>query len=418
MTTNVPLPVFTDAGLAINSEQSILAGVLADYVAAFALSGKTLSPALTTAQGQLASSQSFMVADFQALLALLIANVDPLTASGAYQDALMRIYFLTRKPATHATVPAILGGVPGQPLTIGAQVKSSDGTIWVSQEAVTFAPDGTANVTFEALTAGSAPVAGINDLKIYQRQPGWQTVSNSVASTPGRDVESRAEAEVRRSESVQIGGNGTAQAVRAAIANVADVTDVYVYNNGSDTAITYGVTNYPIPAHSVAISVTGGTNADVAAAIQAKLDAGCGMSSQSTTTVVLADSVNYVAPFPQYPYRFVRPPAVQVYITVNVADLTTLPSDYVVQVQRAVAGAFLNGYAAADGSIVVSRARIGGQIIAADFSPVVKTLPNITPVTIFIGLTASPTSGNALTMGIDQQPVCAQLNVTVNRVTV
>lgn len=417
MTTNVPLPTFTPAGLVTNSEQSILAGVLADYVAAFALTGKTLSTALTTPQGQLASSQSYMVADFQALLAQLIANVDPLTSSGAYQDALLRIYLLTRKPATYATVPAALGGVPGSLITAPAQVKSGDGSIWATRSDVTIAPDGTATATFYAQVAGSGPTAGVNDLKIYQRQNGWQTVANATASVPGVDVESRQAAEVRRQESVQIGGNGTAQAVRAAIANITDVTDVFVYNNGTDAAITYGATNYPIPAHSVAICVTGGTDLAVAQAIQSKLDAGCGMSSSGTTSVTLQDTVNYSAPYPSYVYRFVRPAAKQCYITVNVAALSTLPADYVSQVQKAVAAAFLNGYSTADGTINISRARIGAQIIAASYLPIVSTLDNITPISIFIAFTASPTSGAAVTLGIDQQPVCPVANILVNSVT-
>lgn len=417
MTTNVPLPTFTPAGLVTNSEQSILAGVLADYVAAFALTGKTLSTELTTPQGQLASSQSYMVANFQALLAQLIANVDPLTSSGAYQDALLRIYLLTRKPATYATVPATLGGVPGSVITAPAQVKSGDGSIWATRSDVTFAPDGTATATFYAQVAGSGPSTGVNDLTIYQRQNGWQTVTNSTASVPGVDVESRQAAEVRRQESVQIGGNGTAQSVRAAIANITDVTDVYVYNNGTDAAINVGATNYPIPAHSVAICVTGGTDLAVAQAIQSKLDAGCGMSTSGTTSVTLQDTVNYSAPYPSYVYRFVRPAAKQCYITVNVVNLSTLPANYVQQVQQAVAAAFLNGYSTADGTINVSRARIGAQIIAAAYLPIVSTLTDITPISFFIAFTSAPSSGAAVTLGIDQQPVCPVANITVNAVT-
>jgi uncharacterized phage protein gp47/JayE len=416
MTTNVPLPVFTPAGVAINSEQAILQGMVADFVAAFALQGKTLTPALTAPQGQLASSQAFIVADFQALLAQIVAMVDPMTSSGAYQDALGRIYFLTRKAATFATVPATLGGVPGQPIPAGGQVKSGDGTIWATLLPTGFAPDGTAPVIFQSLTAGSLPVAGINDLTIYQRSPGWQTVTNVVGSTPGRDVESRSEFETRRQESVQIGGTGAAAVVRAAVADVAGVSDVFVYNNGSDTAITYGTTNYPIPAHSIAIMATGGADLDIANAIHSKLDAGAGMSTSEATTVTITDSVNYAAPYPQYPINFVRPTATQVYITVNVAALSTLPSDYIVAVQQAVALAFLNGFSAADGSINIGRARIGGQILAAGFSATIQALGNITPVTIYIGFTPMPVTGNSVTMGIDQQPVCPQLNITVNAI--
>jgi hypothetical protein len=417
-TTNAPLPQFTPTGLMTASEQAILQGVLADYVAAFALSGKTLSTDLTTPQGQLATSQAYMVAAFQAALAKLIANVDPLTSSGAYQDALGRIYFLTRQAATYATVPATVGGTVGQSLPAGAQVISSDGTIWASETAVTFGAGGTAQVTFQAATAGSGPIAAVNDLRIYQQLPGWQSVSNAVGSTPGTDIESRQTFEARRADSVQIGGRGQPQNVKAAIANVTGVTDVFVYNNGADNAINYGTTSYPIPAHSIAISVAGGADTDVAAAIWSKLDCGCGFSSQGTTTIIVQDTVNYNAPYPAYPIRFVRPTPVQVYLTVNVAALPTLPANYVAQVQKAVSAAVTNGYLSTDGSINIPRARIGGQIIAAEYAAPVIALGNITPVSLYIGTSPSPTSGASITLGIDQLPVCVALNINVQQVSV
>ncbi len=419
MATNVPLPTFTPTGLVTASEQAILQGVLADYVAAFAASGKTLNTELTTPQGQLASSQAYMVAAFQAMLAQLIANVDPLTSSGAYQDALGRIYFLTRQQATFAYVVGTVQGVVGATLPAGAQVKSSDGTIWASTADAVYGVGGTASVTFQSLTAGSVPAAGINDLRIYQQVPNWENVSNAAPSVTGVDTENRAEFETRRAESVQIGGVGQAANVRAAIANVTGVSDVYVYNNGSDATVNYGATSYPIPPHSIAINVTGGDQDDIAAAINSKLDCGCGFSSQSTITVNVQDTVNYVAPYPTYPIRFMHDVTpTQIYMTVNVADLTTLPANYVVLVQQAVAAAFANGYTSPDGTIQISRARIGGQVVAAEFAAPILALGNITPVTIFIGTSSMPSSGSAVTMGIDQQPTCPQLNITVNAISV
>lgn len=418
MTTNVPLPEFTPAGLVIASEQAILTGVQEDYVSAFALTGKTLSTELTTPQGQLQQSQAYMVAAFQAALAQLIANVDPMTSSGAFQDALGRIYFLTRQQATYATVVGQVVGVVGATLPIGAQVQSSDGSIWASTAAVVYDAGGLATVTFQALVAGDTPAAGINDIRIYQQVANWQGVSNAAPSIPGVDTENRAEFETRRADSVQIGGVGQAANVRAAVANVTGVSDVFVYNNASDSPITYGSTSYPIPRNSVAISVTGGSNADIAAAINSKLDCGCGMSTSGTTNVTIQDTVNYVAPYPAYVIRFIRPAATQIYITVNVANLSTLPANYVLLVQAAVAEAFANGYVSSDGSINISRARIGGQIVAAEFAAPVLAIGNITPVTLFIGTSPSPSSGASFTAGIDQQPVCPQLNVTVNAVSV
>ena len=259
-TTNVPLPVFTATGLQINSEQSILTGMLQDYVQAFAASGKSLTTELTTPQGQLATSQSYQVADFQAALAYLISQVDPSTAQGAFQDALGRIYYLVRQAATYATVAATVFGTPSATLAAGAQAISSvDQSIWLTTTAVTYNALSQATVTFQAAVAGSGPTVAPGSLSIYQQVPNWTGISNTAASEAGTPVESRQNFESRRADSVQIGGLGQAANVRAAIANVPGVLDVYVYNNGSNSAITYGTTAYPIPAHSVAINVTAPT---------------------------------------------------------------------------------------------------------------------------------------------------------------
>lgn len=422
MTTNVPLPTFTPTGLSVPAPQTVLSGVQTDWVQAFALNGKTLSTELTTPQGQLQQSQAYMVSQFFAAMAQIVANVDPMTSDGVYQDALGRIYFLTRQAATYATVQAVVTGTQGQTLPAGSQARSSDGTIWETTTAVVFGLTSTANVTLRATVAGTVPAAAINDLTIYQQVPGWESISNAAPSVPGTDTESRQAFEQRRYESVSIGGNGTASAVRAAISNVAGVTDVYVYNNGGDTAITYGTSNYPIPAHSIALIVSGGTDTAVAAAINSKLDCGCGLPTSAglgtLVTVSVQDSVNYAAPYPTYQVRFVRPLPTTVYFTINVANLSTLPIDYITQIQSAVASAFANGYTSVDSSIVIQRARIGGQILAAEYLAIVQALGNIAPVSAFVGTTASPASGDSLILGIDQQPVTTQLAITVNAVTV
>lgn len=420
-TTNVPLPVFTDAGLVVPTEPQILAGVFADYVSAFALSGKALNTELTTPQGQLAQSEAYMLSQLNASLAQIIAGVDPDTSYGAFQDALGRIYFLTRQPATYATVQAVVSGVVGQTLPAGSQVRSADGAIWASADEVIFGAAGTATVMFVATVAGTGPAAGVNGLTIYQQRPGWESVSNAAPSAPGVDVESRQSFEARRAASVNIGGTGTAEAVRAAIANVTGVSDVFIYNNGSDAAISYGETAYPIPAHSIGISVTGGDDDDIAQAIHSKLDAGCGLPTSpglgTLVTRVISDSVNYAPPYPQYEIRFVRPLVVPIYVKVEVANLSTLPSTYISDVQRAVSEAMTNGFVTTSSQINVARARIGGQIVGAEYFAAIQALGNITPVSIVIGETSTPTE-KAITMGIDQQPVCTALNVEVVTVDV
>lgn len=423
MTTNVPLPEFTPTGLVIAAEQAILEGELADYVNAFALSGKTLSTELSTPQGQLASSQSYMVANFQAALAYFISQVDPLTAQGIFQDALGRIYFLTRQAATFASAQVTIGGVPGSVLPSGAQIKSNtDGTIWATDIDVTIGGGGTVLAVFTAVLAGSGPTAGINDFQIYQQVPGWESVANAAPSIPGADVETRQAFESRRAESVQIGGLGTAESVRAAIANVPGVSDVFIYNNGSDALINYGATSYPIKAHSIGISVTGGDSTAIAQAINSKLDAGCGLPHVAglgtLVSVSIQDTANYSLPYPVYVVRFIRPVAKPLYISVQLADVPNLPADYISQVQNVVATAFAEGFTSSDGTISFQRARIGGQVIAAQFTaPIMALGNNILPVDLNIGAAPAPVT-DAVVCGIDEQPVCPPLNVSVSLVTI
>lgn len=417
--THVPLPEFTPTGLQLADLQAILEGVLKDYVTAFALTGRTLSTELSTPQGQLAQAQAYMINAFQVALASLVALVDPATSYGTFQDAIGRLNFLTRKGATHGYVNAIVYGTVGQQLPRGALVQSlADRSLWQLTNTVVFGANGQAAAVFQAQLAGSTPVAGINGLRIYQQYPGWEQVTNAAPSVPGRDTETPRAFEARRRESVQIGGRGSPEAVYAAVADLPDVLDVYVYNNGSDEAIEYGETKYPIPAHSIAISVAGGDELAIAKAIWSKLDCGCGFSTKNTVSVTLQETKNYRPPYPTYIIRFVRPTSTPIYFTVNVAASPNLPANYIQDVQTAISDAFTKGWEDCQDTLSVERARMGSQLVAAEFAAPVLALGNVTPVSIYVSRTAAPTTGESITLGIDEQPVCPPLNVKVEIVDV
>ena len=101
--SSVPKIQFTPAGLVIPAETAVLAGVQDDINAAF---GGGLNPALETPQGQLASSQAAIIGDKNNEFALFVNQVDPQYSADRFQDAIARIYFLTRKPATPTSVQA------------------------------------------------------------------------------------------------------------------------------------------------------------------------------------------------------------------------------------------------------------------------------------------------------------------------
>jgi uncharacterized phage protein gp47/JayE len=109
------------------------------------------------------------------------------------------------------------------------------------------------NVQFESELAGSAAVAPAASLTVIaQRVAGWNSITNPADATAGKDAETAAEFRVRREQFVAQAGNGTAAAVRAAVANLEGVIDVKVYEN--DTDATVGA----LPPHSLQVVVWDG----------------------------------------------------------------------------------------------------------------------------------------------------------------
>jgi hypothetical protein len=115
--TSVPKPTFGPRGFEAPLESDILAGVQADFNAAF---GGDMNPSLETPQGQLASSETAIIGASNDQFLIYVANVDPAFSSGRMQDAIGRIYFITRKPALPTTVTGTCNGLAGVVIPVGA----------------------------------------------------------------------------------------------------------------------------------------------------------------------------------------------------------------------------------------------------------------------------------------------------------
>lgn len=233
-TTNVPEMTIGDTGAVAPTESDILAGVQADQQAAF---GSDLNTSLTTPQGQIATSETAIIADKNAQLLALYNGVDPSYASGRMQDAIGRIYYMTRIAATSTTVTATCTGAEGTVIPVNAQAQDQDGNLYLCTEAGTIPSGGSIDLTFQCATTGPiACPAGYLDT-IYQAISGWDSITNASAGVEGSDVETRAAFEYRRKNSVAGNSQGTPAAVLAAVLSVSDVLDAYVLDNPlSDTS--------------------------------------------------------------------------------------------------------------------------------------------------------------------------------------
>lgn len=355
--TNVPTPTLGPNGFLAPLESAILQGVLADLDAAF---GGNLNLQQTTPQGQLAVSTAAVIGYMNDLYLAYTNGVDPAYASGRMQDAIARIYFLERQPALSTTVQCDCNGLTGTIIPTGALAQAIDGNIYQCLEGGTIPPGGFLSLVFACVTTGPIPCPVDSLNRIYQTVPGWDSINNPSEGTLGRNVESRADFEQRRAESVAINAVGVLPAIRASVLNVADVLDAYVAEN--DTGSTVVIGGVTLAAHSIYVCVNGGAQADVARAIWRKKPPGCGYTSTGTTVTVVVtdDNSGYSIPYPTYDVIFDPAQSLPILFAVSIADSVGVPANATDQIRDVIMAAF-NGD---DGG---PRARIGSTIFASRF---------------------------------------------------
>lgn len=401
MTTNVPDLQWTSTGLVLPAESAILSGVQADMNTAF---GGGMNLALQTPQGQLAQSFTAIIGDKNAAIAYVANQVDPNNASGRWQDALGSIYFLERIPASGTVSNLPCNGEVGTVIPAGSIVVDSAGYQYIALAAGTVGSSGSVTIPFQNLTTGPIALPS-GAITIYKAVPGWESVTNPGTYSLGVDVESRADFEFRRQNSVALNALNSPQAILANVLNVAGVQDAYVIDNPTNAAVSVGSTSYSVAANSVYVAAAGGAEADVASAIYQKKSLGC--SYNGNTSYTLTDTSSPAGPpYPSYTVKYEVPTQVPIYIAVDIVNSSSLPSNIVSLIQTAV----LNAFSGADGGI---RARIAATLLASRYyAGVVGVAAGIELISVYIGTSASPT-GTSVAMGIDQQPTLTSAHITV-----
>lgn len=362
MTTNVPQVEFLSTGLSVPTEADILTGVQEDMNAAF---GGNLNPGLNTPQGQWASAQSAAIAAAYAAFAQIVNGIDPDTATGFMQDAIARIYFLTRNPGSGTVVQCTCVGAVGTVIPTGAQAQDTSGNLYVCTGGGTIGSTGSVSLTFQNVVDGPTACPSGTLTIIYSGVPGWESITNPNPGVLGSDVETPAAFEYRRQQSVSGNAQGSLAAIYGAVFSVPDVIDVFCYENATASAVTYGATNYSLAANSIYVGVIGGDAAAIAQAIWTKKSPGCNYNGNTSETVT-DTSGGYQNP-PTYTVKFnnnSNNPA-DVYFAVSIQNLSTLPSNIVSLVQTAI----VNQFTGAAGS---PRARIGSTLIALTYASAVQ----------------------------------------------
>ncbi|MDR2226870.1 MAG: baseplate J/gp47 family protein, partial [Providencia sp.] len=275
--------------------------------------GDTISTEMDTPQGQLVTTLSAIITDERNFMINLLNSFDPRYASGMMQDAIGYIYFLQRKPATSSVVELTLTGLVGAIIPESFQVQDVTGRIWQTEKQIAIGNTGTVTVNAFCSEVGSISAQPDSITKIIRSVPGVDSVTNLKAAIVGQNEESRQEFELRRYNSVSANAKNMNSSTYGAVSNIKDVIDCYVIDNPSDTTITVGKTNYSLIRNSIAVSVVGGDDQEIAKKILTKAGTGCAFVGNTTVTYEDTDNFPYMPP--TYEVKFIRPTHISVEFT-------------------------------------------------------------------------------------------------------
>ncbi|KMK23088.1 bacteriophage protein [Pluralibacter gergoviae] len=405
ITTAVPGVKFSTSGLEVPDEADVLAGRLTDLSTEL---GSDMSRELRTPQGQIAVSDTAIIAEKNDQLLAIANSVNPDFASGRWQDAIGRIYFLDRIPALGTTVTATCRGLVGTVIPAGSLARDTAGYVYASQAGATIPASGEVDIVFQNQTTGpvACPVGALNS--IFRAVNGWSEVVNATAGVPGNDLESRASFEYRRRQSVAKNARNTRNAIRSAVLEVPGVVDAYVTSNDTGAQRAEGASKYQLKPHSLYVGVYGGQSAEIADAVWRAAPPGVDMNGDSAFTI--ADSENYQPPCPEYRITWQTAKAVRVRINVQLRESDLLPNTMTDLVRERVLGAF-NG---TDGG---TRARIGASLFSGRYYAGIYNIDQSNVDILSVALSRDGAAfSHSLTFGIDEIPTLSADDIIVTLV--
>ncbi len=387
-------------GLVAEDTAVIRQRVAQEWKNAFNVSEDTpeLNTESETPAGQLIDGQTALIAEKDAEILHLGNSFDPQTATGVAQDALAKIYFLSRHVEEPTYVTCQCKGLQGTVIPYGAVVQDINGNIFYNIVPVTIPASGEVSTLFRCSVYGAIEVGANAVNKIITVIPGWDSINNMAAGVTGRAVETQTEFESRRYNSVAKNSHGLAGSVEGTVGNIDGVVACRIEQNRGDTAVTkFGVT---IPPHSVYLSVYGGEQQDIGYAMHTKIDAGCGTAGN--TEVTITDETNGS----EQTYFYEIPETVTMGVKVVIQRTNDTPTDIATLIKNAVVNNF-------NGLTSYERAKMGDKIFASRFYTDVISAGASNLTSVEIAYPASETYGDVVNIPLDEMPVMSVENVFV-----
>lgn len=314
-----------NTGVVVDDGATVRSNVATSWKEAFKIDETTpeLNTEPETPAGQLIDGLTALIIQKDNDLLFLSNMFNPETAVGIFQDALAKIYFIERHVAQPTTVICTCKGLQGTQIPAGSIVEDTNGNQLTNAELAQIGASGEVNVLFSCVETGPIVINENSVNKIVSVIPGWDSVNNSAAGVLGRDRETQTEFEQRRYDSVAKNSHGLAESIEGSINNLEDVITCRIEQNRTNETIE--MLGVEIPAHSVYLSVYGGTSQEVGNVLYNKLDAGCGTAGN--TSVSVRDTINGSL----HTFYYTVPTQLNTYVKVSVNENAVYNADTIKQ---------------------------------------------------------------------------------------
>lgn len=249
---------------------TIISEMEADLKAVF---GVNFNLAPESPDGQMVGIFAKALADLYEIAESSYNSVNVSAATGAALSRLVQLGGVTRKAAAPSRADILVTGTPGAVIPAGSEVKSPDtGAAFTTDDVITLSAGGSGTGTVTAADSGPTAVQAGTIVEVSTPVAGWATVTNPSNGTTGSNEETDAELRTRYIATRGVAGAGTVDAIYAAVSNLSGVTELRVEENRNDSTIIES----GLPGHHVRVTVVGGDDDEIAAAIWQNKPAGIG----------------------------------------------------------------------------------------------------------------------------------------------
>lgn len=294
------MPNILDAnGLQVTTVPEITASLTAAFQAIY---GSDINVGSNSPDGQLIGILAQNIQDVLETLLQVYNSFNPDSAFGTVLDARVAMNGIQRKDGTFTQAQVAvtvsqaltllgLDAVLSNPNLTAFTVADDAGNQFQLVTTHAFVGAGTTTLTFQSAVIGQIQTTANTIQTVVTSQLGVTSVNNPTTASDieGLPEETDPQLKIRRAASFYLQAVGPADALRAALLNVSDISDAYVVENDTN-----GTVN-TVPAHSIWVIVNGGTFPEIANVIYTKKAPGCGMKGSNSQIVVRPQGNSFTA---------------------------------------------------------------------------------------------------------------------------